>query len=333
MWFSNYLSNRRQLVKVDSFTSRVIEVTSGVPQGSHLGPLMFILFLNDVHDIFNFCEVLTFADDLKLFARIKNITDCIRFQSDIYKLSEWCEHNALELNISKCKIFTAHRITAPLFYDYFINDLKLLRLDEVKDLGVIFDTKLNFSLHYDYAIAKSNSLLGFLKRNSKDFRDVYSLKSIYCSLVRPYLEYSSIIWDSPYGVQELRFERVQKNFTRYAIRKLNRFDELPNYDERCKLIGLETLSSRRKATSVMFIRDIINYHINSPELVFLINIYAPQRSLRVRNLLFDRRHRTNYGSNEPITRCICTYNELCNEIDFSLSRLEFKNCVYSLILD
>ena len=103
-WISSYLSNRKQSVKINGVLSREITVTSGVPQGSHLGPLLFLIFINDLATLLKDCQFLLYADDLKIFRKVTSTNDCLLLQSEINKLTDWCKNNKMELNISKCKI-------------------------------------------------------------------------------------------------------------------------------------------------------------------------------------------------------------------------------------
>lgn len=131
-----------------------------------------------------------YSDDLKIFARIKNMNDCINLQHDLSNIEKWCEEHFLPLNINKCQFLSVYRILTPSLYTYTISGISLNRQSEVKDLGVIFDTKMSFTFHIEYIIAKANSMFGFLKRNCKDFSNPFAIKSVYMSLVRPFLEYA-----------------------------------------------------------------------------------------------------------------------------------------------
>ena len=104
-WIRTYLTGRSQFVKLSGWTSRTFKVTSGVPQGSHLGPLLFILFINDVTKVFKTCSTHSlYADDLKICRVVKTLRDTLNLQRDLESLSLWCQVNQLDLNISKCKI-------------------------------------------------------------------------------------------------------------------------------------------------------------------------------------------------------------------------------------
>lgn len=208
----------------------------------------------------------------------------------------------------------------------------LLRVNQVKDLGVLFDHKFDFSAHIDYIVCKGNSMLGFLKRNSVAFNDAYTLKTMFCSLVLPILEYCCVVWSPFYKNNSLRIERIQKKFTRYALRKLNWSNDLPNYSSRCALIAMNSLECRRDALCILFIKDIVSFHINSIDLLSFMSFYVPERILRNRNEIFHiPTHRTNYGLNEPITRSLILFNSICEEVDICINRAPFKRLVFNAL--
>ncbi|XP_071634648.1 probable RNA-directed DNA polymerase from transposon X-element isoform X3 [Temnothorax longispinosus] len=103
-WLSSFIIDKTQTIKFRNFFSRIINATSGVPQGSHLGPLLFNLFINDIIAVFKHCGFLLFADDLKVYRRIINILDAILLQLDLDRLSSWCNKNKLYFNLSKCHV-------------------------------------------------------------------------------------------------------------------------------------------------------------------------------------------------------------------------------------
>lgn len=140
-WFYSYLSNRSTKVVFNGHWSDAFCPQSGVPQGSILGPLLFLLFINDL-PIRLKSENTLFADDLKIYSKINNTDDCIRLQEDIDRLSSWCALNDLELNISKCFAmnFSYKRYRTELSYKIGHNTLE--EVTYIKDLGVWFDSKL-----------------------------------------------------------------------------------------------------------------------------------------------------------------------------------------------
>lgn len=167
-WISSYLSGRTQKVMFNKHFSDDILVTSGVPQGSHLGPLLFILYLNDLPSVISFSKVLMYADDIKLFLPLKTRSESSLLQHNLYSIANWCSVNGMSLNLKKCKKLSLFRID-PLICEYYIGPHKLESVDSFVDLGVILDHKLRFNLHIDACINKAKSLLGFIKRWSKEF--------------------------------------------------------------------------------------------------------------------------------------------------------------------
>lgn len=325
-WISSFLRNRRQIVKVNGLLSSPFLVKSGVPQGSHIGPILFILFINDLVGHLKFAECMMYADDLKIFARVSNVEDQQLLQLDINSIFDWCNVNDLCLNINKCKCFSITRKRTTLMQNYHINNVLLERVTEFKDLGVILDSKLCFNQHIDYCTSKASSMLGFVKRQAFVFTDPYAIKSLYCAFVRSILEYASVLWNPTYKVHIIRIESVQKKFLRYALRKLNWKDPfiLPPYTQRCQLLNIDTLEHRRAAFNSTFIFDIINAVIDSEYLLSYIYFNIPTRSFRRQILLRSQFSRTNYGTSDPIKKSLDILSTVYDQIDFSVSRPKFK---------
>ena len=189
---NTYLYNRQQ-VKLNSPLSVVFNVTSGVPQGSHLGPLLFSLFINDLIDSLS-SSTLLFADDMKLYRQINSSQDLIILQIDLNTIFNWCLRNNMYLNIAKCYFMRFSRLIKPVPAQYHINNTDLSQVSVIKDLGVYLDNKLTFTEHCNIVIDRANRMLGFIKRGSRDFKNIFAVKTLYTSLVRPILEFSNIIW-------------------------------------------------------------------------------------------------------------------------------------------
>lgn len=208
-----------------------------------------------------------------------------------------------------------------------MNQSPLDRVNSIKDLGLILDGKLRFNEHISMTIAKANSMLGFLRRNTAQFDDVHAMKSLYCSLVRSVLEYGVQIWAPYHAVHVSRIERIQKRFVKTALRRLpwTNPENLPPYEHRCALIGLQTLSSRRCFLQRLFVYDVLSNHIDCSSVLQNINIHAPIRQLRYNYFLWTPGHRTAYGYNNPLDRCCRLFNDVYEVFDFNISRLVFKN--------
>jgi len=135
-WISSYLNGRSQRVLFKNTVSKMINVTSGVPQGSHLGPLLFTLFINDLPSIVNHSRVLMYADDVKLCFSYNNIEFGFCLQSDINRFQEWCQYNLLNLNCLKCNVMAFYRGT-PTFMSYSFQNMSLDRIC-LRQKGVSF---------------------------------------------------------------------------------------------------------------------------------------------------------------------------------------------------
>jgi hypothetical protein len=146
-------------------------------------------------------------------------------------------------------------------------------------------------------VGKAFAMLGFIRRLSHEFRDPYTLKSLYTSLVRPKLEYASCVWSPFYDEYVDNVERVQRRFIRYTRRGLVWTDtyDLPLYEHRCALQRLDTLVKRRSVACIMFIFDILSGRMNSPNLLSAIDLNTPRYWTRGSEFLRISFHRTNYG--------------------------------------
>lgn len=325
-WINTYISGRTLLVNIDGVLSSPYIATSGVPQGSHLGPILFILFVNDIEFFVKSAKCLIYADDVKLYKRIKSINDAEFLQRDIDGLGEWCAINCLFLNPVKCKVMTFNRARSKFDYIYSVGNYRLVCVNNILDLGVLYDSECRFNCHVEYAVQKAYKMLGFIRRNAKDFRDPCTLKVLYCSLVRSVLEYASVVWSPYHFVHIRRIEMVQKSFTRFALRDMN-FAERPSYLGRCRLLGLDYLVDRRKRFGVIFVSDLLTSRIQCPELLSSVPVFAPERVLRNFDFIRLPFHRTEYASQMPLLRAFRNFNDCYTLFDFNISRNQFNSLV------
>lgn len=145
-WIPSYFLNRTQRVYFNYTLSKSIHAKSGVPQGSHLGPLLFSLFINDLPQVVRFSNILMYADDVKIFFSHNQPFDQLRLQMDLDSFYVWCNVNLMELNIKKCKLMRfARNIPTPT--NYFLGSFQVDTVDTFLDLGILFDPKLTFISH------------------------------------------------------------------------------------------------------------------------------------------------------------------------------------------
>jgi len=246
-WLQGFITNRYQLIKFNDFFSRYIEVPSGVPQGSHLGPLLFNIFINDISKVLNYSKLLLYADDLKIFRQVRTAVDAHRLQQDLDNLNSWSITNKLHFNISKCHIVHFSRSSSVLTFTYSLNGVALTTVDEVRDLGVTFHSDLSFGRHIQLIAASAFRMLGYINRCAKFFKHAETLKLLYCTLVRSRLEYASMVWDPYQQNHNLLLERIQHRFLRSLSFKLNKPMKFTdhNYDHLLADLNLMTLANRR----------------------------------------------------------------------------------------
>jgi hypothetical protein len=265
-------------------------------------------------------SVLLYADDMKLFLPILNRNDCERAQKDLDNLCEWCERNKLFLNISKCKVISFSRAKNVECFDYSLNGEILERVNVIRDLGVLLDSRLSFDKHVDTTISKAQQTLGFIMRIGREFKDPYTFKSLFMSLVRSKLEYASCVW-CPYQSGRVgRLESVQKKFLKYALRRMGWINEMPQYEHMCLLLNVDTLKKRRMIARMMLIRDLLCSRIDSSNLLNAVSLLAAPIRTRSNELICERTHRTNYGQHEPINSAIRSFNSHIQYFDFCVSR-------------
>lgn len=321
-WIRSYLNGRMYRVECNSYFSSPYLATSGLPQGSALGPLLFILFINDIGNQIKNSEFLLFADDLKVFKSVNSVLDSEFLQNDLCRIGEWCSRNALPLNLSKCFTVTYSKRHNNLLSSYSINSNNLPCKNEALDLGVMFDTKFLFIDHINYIVPKAYAMYGFIKRNTAQFSDPYTLLSLFFSFVRSKLEYASFIWNPTGSIHIHRLERIQKKFLSYALKSLNFSHPVPSYPAKCRLVHLSTLQDRRTAFALIFIFDLITAKIDCPSLLSRVNFAVPGRHLRDFEPFYIPVLRTNYALNEPLCRALIFYNSLppCMRLDPSSPR-------------
>lgn len=316
-WLKSYLTCRNQTVIFNNSKSKSIAVLSGVPQGSHLGPILFSLFINDLPNVIQFSNILMYADDVKIFNSFKYYADHVKLQNDLNNFFAWCRHNMMVLNLNKCKLIRFSRNTH-ISVDYFLGDYQLELVDSFLDLGILLDQKLTFVSHITMTVNKARGVLSFIKRWAKEFSDPYITKRLYTVLVSPILEYGSVVWDPYYNIHSQRIESVQKQFLLFCLRSLNWSNGVgfPSYARRLALIKLPTLESRRKMLNISFMLNLINGYICCDFILRNIRFNVPCRHTRNYKPLYVNICRTNYALADPLTRLCNDFNNLYHIIDF-----------------
>lgn len=331
-WVQSFLSDQQQRVRIGSFQSDPINVTSGVPQGGHCSPLFFILFMNSIFECFQNSDGLAFADDLKVSKVINSLNDQLLLQADLDRLAEWCQSFKLNLNISKCCHISFFKGSKKFDTSYSINGKNLKYVSKIKDLGVIFQEDLSFVEHIISITVQSSKMLGFILRNCHINFSVDTLKGLYYSLVRSKLEYGSVVWSPYQAVYIATLERTQHRFLRYCAFKLGVVIVDHEYKHIERILNIPTLSDRRIYAGLTFIFNLVNANIDCADLLEYLSIYISTRNSRQDFVSFSIPfHRTNYGYFSPLDRYTRLINNSHMEIfGISLSKFkgQFKNVTF-----
>ena len=255
-WIEAFLVGRQQRVKINGTFSNWIDVLSGIPQGTILGPLLFVIYINDLPDVCDhLAEIYLFADDAKLFRHIQTEEDHIMLQSGLDELQKWSDTWLLQLNVDKCKtVFYGRNINTN--YDYCLHCNTLGKEDYIKDLGVIFDTDLSFSRHCREKMNKAYSMLGIIKRNFMYLSET-AFVTLYKTMVRSHLEYAHSVWNPHREGLIKDLEKVQMRAT-----KLIKNIKYLTYTDRLKHLNLPTLKYRRIRGDMIEVYKILTnrYH-------------------------------------------------------------------------
>ena len=239
-WLSSFLTGRTQRVVMGESASVWLEIKRGVPQGSVLGPLLFLIYINDLPEVVDNSTKL-YADDNKNFQIVNTISDSVRMQNNINELCKWSNDWQIDFNISKCKVMHFGKNNNKFEYIMCTNEEEktLMKTKLERDVGVYISDELNWDYQIQEVTSKANKKLGWLSR-AFTYKDIHIMKILYCTFVRPLLEFAVPVWSPNFEKQVDILERVQRRATK-LIPSIRHF----SYDDRLKAIGIMSLRKRR----------------------------------------------------------------------------------------
>ena len=248
-WIREWLKDRSQRVVVNGAESDWARVTSGVPQGSVLGPILFIIFINDLEAGIK-SKFVKFADDAKLAQAVHNVEGRDSLREDLRILYKWSEKWQMNFNLEKCKIMHVWN-KKNLFDKYSLGGKILMEVDEESDLGVIFTNTFSVGKQCAKVAKRANQILGLIYRTF-ECKSHKIVSQLYKSLVRPHLDYCSPVW-RPHLQKDINLlERVQRRVTRMV----EGYREL-DYFSRLKGLKLTTLETRRLRADMLDVFKIV----------------------------------------------------------------------------
>ena len=265
-WIKDFITGRRQRVCINGAKSDWVNVSSGVPQGSVLGPLLFVMYINDLPDAID-CLSKMYADDTKIYQAINNSADAQIFQQNIIQLWRWSLDWQLLFHPEKCHILHLGRTNEKHRYFMGAGDnsphTHLKRTDEEKDLGVVVDSQLTFSSHCDKVVNTANKLLGIMRRSFSYLdKNVFSL--VYKGIIRPIIEYASSVYD-PILIRDInKIESIQRRATKMVIGLSDK-----SYEERLKELELPSLRFRRMRGDMINVYKYLHqeYEVDSTKIL------------------------------------------------------------------
>ena len=289
-WIKNYLTHRTQTVVLNGASSQPLPVLSGVPQGSVLGPLLFLLYINDICDIgiSNGSKLVLYADDILLYRAIDSPDDFALLQHDVNTLDAWSSIKLLKFNPSKCKtmFISRRRLRRSEPSPLFLNGSLIEAVDCIKYLGVSIASDLSWSQHIQSITSKTRRLVGLLFRQYYHYADTNVLKKLYVSLVRPHLEYAVPIWD-PYTAKDCDLvESVQRFAGRVCLKSWD-----IGYPEILNSLNLPSLETRRKVQKLILLYKFVNNLALFPEAPLIFHtVNYPYSTRNVHDLSFCNLH-------------------------------------------
>lgn len=319
-WVEDFLTGRSQYVKINCAESATIPVSSGVPQGSVLGPTLFVYFINDLPEVVD-CMVSIFADDTKAYTSVEIKEKSEMLQESLNKLVEWSNTWLLQFNKEKCKVMHFGRNNPGC--DYYMKDndavSKLECTGSEKDLGVVVDQNLSFEDHVNETSKKGSKISGLLVRTIT-YKDKDIMVPLFKALVRPILEYGNTVW-CPYHKKNItQIENVQRHFTKCIVGYRNL-----SYEERLRALRLPTLEFRRLRGDMIEVFKILHEKYDPKTTKSLLCI-SDTSSTRGHSLKLTKKTVcTNLYNHFFTNRIVNMWNSLPNEVVTAGSINAFKN--------
>ena len=319
-WLTSYLEGRTQRVVLNGKHSDWTSVLSGVPEGSILGPILFACYIADIPEHIK-TNCVMYADDVKLYHRVRCTDDVIQLQADLDRLLHWSNMWKLKLNPAKCMSISFTLRTSPIISSYTLDGHVLERCDQVRDLGVLLDSKLTFAHHVDATMAKANRMLGLLMRSmqmayrprGRNF-DHTAVMCAFKAHVRSVLQYASVIWSGAAVSHLARLDRLQHRFLMWLAS--NTLDRCPSleYDSLLQHFNIMSIRSRFVQADLMFLHSVLNNRVDCNQLVEKFGLAVPGRRLRHTGLLHEPFCRVNAVKDSIFARIPRLYNMLLQHV-------------------
>ena len=263
-WIESFLSNRTQRVIIDGHTSTEAPVLSGVPQGTVLGPLLFLIFINDIATNVT-SSIRLFADDCLVYRETRNQQQCELLQKDLDELAAWSITWGMAFNVAKCNIISITNATKNRHtFVYSMNNQVIKSIKSTAYLGLTFNNKLQWDQHINNITSAANRMLGFLARSMRKCPRPLKEKA-YKATVRPKLEYGATIWDPHQKKYIDKIEMVQRRAARFVKNIPHRHSgPQPSVSAMVDNLGWQSLQERRHNNRIILLYKVSNKLVEVP---------------------------------------------------------------------
>ena len=321
-WTSNYLSNRSQFVTVEGETSGKLSVVSGVPQGSVLGPLLFVTYINNVTNVISHdSRINMFADDIAYYRIIKSPSDYAVIQEDVDCVSSFMSSKLLEFSANKCRVMLISRkrskSTPPP--PIYLNGTVLSQVTSYKYLGVTITHNLSWKPHILSICNKTRNLIGMIYRKFYRHSKLSTLLRLYLTILRPNLEYACVVWDPSHKVEIDELENVQKFGLRMCSKSWNE-----SYEDLLQQLKLPSLKKRRTHMKLCHLFKIIKQLTFFPDAPIVARTLPYQSRSTHSNAIVVPQAKTSSHQHSFFPHSLNLWNRLSEDITKANNSIAFK---------
>ena len=330
-WIRSYLSNRKQYVLLNETSSYIEQITCGIPQGSILGPLLFVLYINDIVNCSVVFKFVLFADDTNLFHSGRNPQDLSNdINSELTKLSVWFRANKLSLNIKKTNyiLFGGKRRKLSNVICLKIDENLILETHSTKFLGVHLDSDLSWKTHVGHIKTKIAKGLGIMNK-VRTLLPLKAMKVLYHTLVYPYLQYCNIVWGIAKDTIIEKLFILQKRAIRLCTNSCSRTHTDPLFFK----LGLLKLSDINKYQTLIFMFKY-KHSILPPSCMSFVTVSNSNRAYSTRNTSYFVRSncRTDVRKRSLAIRGPILWDALPKDAQDCVSLVKFEKTIKNLYL-